>query len=247
LRDGAQLTRDELKEVLGRAGIQADGARMAHIMGWAELDGTVCSGPRKGKQFTYMLLDARAPAGPIPTRDEALATLASRYFASRGPATVHDFAKWSGLTLADARIGLMAVESELRREVVDDRAYWTSAAAPPTRAASAPAGPAPARAHLLSLFDEYIAGYRDRSAIVAPGHVGALWPKGNAVTHIIVLDGRIVGTWRRRLEAKRVTVEPRFFEPPTSAAKQAVAAAARRYAAFLGLPLALGPMSRRRG
>jgi hypothetical protein len=244
LRDAAQLTRDELREVLGRAGIQADGVRMAHVMGWAELDGIVCSGPRRGKQFTYALLDARAPAGPTRTRDEALATLARRYFASRGPATVHDFAKWSGLTLADARGGLKAIESELRRDVVDERAYWTSRDARPATAASARsgskrAGSASARAHLLSIFDEYISGYKDRSAIVAPEHARKLWPMGNAVTHVIILDGQIVGTWRRRLEAKTVTVEPRFFEPSTNAAKRAVAAAARRYGDFLGLPVAL--------
>jgi hypothetical protein len=250
LQGGAQLTRDELREVLARAGVMADGARMAHIMMHAELNGIVCSGARRGKQFAYALLDAQAPAGPILNRDEALAALASRYFASRGPATLHDFAKWSGLTLADARAGLNAVESELRRDVVDDRAYWTSAAAPPERVASAPTGPAStpagpnsARAYLLSIFDEFISSYRDRSAIVAPEHARKLWPMGNAVTHIIVLDGRIVGTWRRRLEAKTVNIEPRFFERPTNAAKRAVTAAARRYAAFLGLPLALGAMS----
>jgi hypothetical protein len=248
LRNGAQLTRDELRVVLGRVGIQADGVRMAHLMAWAELDGVVCSGPRRGKQFTYALLDARAPAGPNLSRDEALATLARRYFASRGPATVHDFAKWSGLTLADARGGLKAIESELRRDVVDERAYWTSRDARPATAASARsgskrAGSASARAHLLSIFDEYISGYRDRSAIVAPEQARKLWPMGNAVTYILVLDGQIVGTWRRRLVAKTVSVEPRFFESPTNAAKRAVTAEAQRYAAFLGLPLALGPMS----
>jgi hypothetical protein len=239
LRDGAQLTRDELREALGRAGIAADGVRMAHIMGRAELDGIVCSGPRRGKQFTYALLDA--PAGPQLTRDEALARLASRYFASRGPATLHDLANWAGLTLADARTGLQAVEGELRRDVVDDRTYWSSAASP-ARAAT-PDRRASARALLLSIYDEYVSGYKDRSAIVAPGDSGKLWPRGNAVTSIVVLDGRIVGTWRRRLNVKAVRVEPRFFAPPPGAAKRAAAAAARRYAAFLGLPLELGPIS----
>jgi len=242
LRDGAQLTRDELREVLGRAGIAAEGVRMAHIMGRAELDGIVCSGPRRGKQFTYALLDAQAPSGPQLTHDEALARLASRYFASRGPATLHDFANWAGLTLADARTGLRAVKGALRRDVVDDRTYWSSAALPAERAAT-PAERASARALLLSIYDEYVSGYKDRSAIVAPGDSGKLWPRGNAVTCIIVLDGRIVGTWRRRLDAKAVSVELRFFAPPAGAAKRAVAAAARRYAAFLRLPLELGPMS----
>ena len=106
LREGAELTRDELRDVLRDAGITSVGVeRMTHIMACAELDGIVCSGPRRGKQFTYALLDARAPRARALDRDEALAELAKRYFRSRGPATVQDFAKWSGLTVADARIG----------------------------------------------------------------------------------------------------------------------------------------------
>ncbi|CAN5900769.1 winged helix DNA-binding domain-containing protein [soil metagenome] len=241
LRNGANLTRNELRDALDRAGIQAVGTRMAHIMAWAELNEIVCSGPSRGRQFTYALLDAQAPAGPSLTRDEALAALARRYFPSRGPATVHDFAKWAGLTLADARGGLKAVEGELRRDVVDGRTHWSSGVVR-RRVASAPAGPAPGQAHLLSLFDEYISSYQDRSAIVAPEHARTLWPMGNAVTHVIVFDGKIVGTWSRRLAAKAVEVAPRFFERPRNAAKREVAAAARRYAAFLGLPLTLVPV-----
>jgi hypothetical protein len=232
LRDGAQLTRDELREVLTRAGIEADGVRMAHIMGRAELDGIVCSGARRGKQFTYALLDAQAPVGPALKRDEALAALARRYFESRGPATVYDFAKWAGLTLADARTGLDEVKLELSHDAFEGQTYWFPTSSRPGRSS--------ATAHLLSIYDEYISGYKDRSAIVAPGHARKLWPMGNAVTHVIVLDGQIVGTWRRRLEAKTVTVEPRFFERPTNAAKRAVTAAARRYGEFLGLPVTLG-------
>jgi len=205
-------------------------------MAWAELEGIVCSGPRRGKQFTYALLDAQAPVGPTLTRDEALAALARRYFESRGPATVYDFAKWAGFTLADARTGLDEVKQELSHDAFEGQTYWFPTASRPGRAASA-------TAHLLSIYDEYISGYKDRSAIVASKHTRKLWPRGNAVTYILVLDGQIVGTLRRRQEARTVKVEPRFFERPTNAAKRAVAAAARRYAAFLGLPLALGPMS----
>jgi hypothetical protein len=231
LRNGEQRTRAELGQALGRAGIEADGARLGHLMAWAELAGIVCSGPRRGKQFTYALLDARAPAAVTLTRDEALAALAGRYFPSRGPATVHDFAKWSGLTLADARRGLRAVEGDLRRDVVEGTTYWSSGVMP---SASARAG-----AHLLSLFDEYISSYRDRSAIVGPVHAAKLWTTGNAITHVLLLDGKIVGTWRRRLAARAVHVQLRFFDTPTRAATRAIAEAARRYAAFLALSLAL--------
>jgi hypothetical protein len=197
------------------------------------LDAIVCSGPRRGKQFTYALLDARAPRARMLDRDEALAELARRYFKSRGPATVQDFAKWSGLTVADARIGLEEVKQKLRHEVVDGRIYWFS----PSSRAPTPTSPT---AYLLSIYDEYISGYKDRSAIVEPGHAAKLVGMGNALTSVIVFGGQIVGTWKRRLKPKTVSIETRFFDRPTNAGKGAVAAAARRYGQFLGLPVALG-------
>ena len=97
------MTRAELSVYLKRAKIPADGLKLAYLMMHAELEGVICSGPRQGKQFTYALLEERAPKAKTRERAEALAELAKRYFASHGPATVRDFAWWSGLTLNDAR------------------------------------------------------------------------------------------------------------------------------------------------
>ncbi len=67
----------------------------------AELDQVICSGPKKGKQFTYALLDERVPQTKSLKHDEALCELAKRFFTSHGPATIKDFSWWSGLTIAD--------------------------------------------------------------------------------------------------------------------------------------------------
>ncbi len=227
LEGGRHRTRDELREVLRRAGIETEGQRMAYLMMGAELDGIVCSGPLRGRQFTYALLDERAPRRRTLTRDEALAELAGRYFTSHGPATVRDFAKWSGLTVADARAGLEAVKSGLQEQVVDGQTYWLPAS-DRSRAAGSPA------AHLLSIYDEYVSGYRDRGAIIDPGHAGRLSGMGNALAYIVVVDGRIVGTWRRRLRKDSVVIEVEPFAPLTLARKGALVAAADRYGSFLG-------------
>ena len=231
LRDSQTLTRDELRSVLESAGIAVNGdLRMGYLMMRAELDAIVCSGPRRGKQFTYALLDDRVPQPRTLARDEALVELARRYFVSRGPATVQDFAKWSGLTVIDARNGLEGVKHHLQCEIVADRTYWFPTSIPN-------AGNASPIAHLLSIYDEYISGYKDRSAMVSESYAARLSGLGNALSYIVAIDGQIVGTWKRMITKNSVTIEPNFFKRLTAPEKQAVEVAVQRYAQFVDLPL----------
>jgi hypothetical protein len=234
LEGGRALTRQELASVLQRAGLvkhDAPGAdlRMTYIMGRAELDGVVCSGPRRGKQFTYALLHERAPAVKTRSRDEALADLATRYFTSRGPATMQDFAWWSGLTAKDARAGLEMARSNLIAEVAGDQTHWMPAAISSVKNGGG-------RAYLLPNFDEYIVAYADRRLICDPAHTKTVDARRNVLfNHTIVLDGKIAGTWKRSIAKTRVTIEVKPFTPMNTAQTRKIAAAAERYGAFLGL------------
>src|SRR5947207_2505805 len=109
LTGGKELTRTELAQALTKSGVRADGTqRLAHLVMHAELDGLICSGARRGKQFTYALLEERVAPAKKLSRDEALVELAHRYFTTRGPATPDDFAWWSGLTRTDAKRAVAA-------------------------------------------------------------------------------------------------------------------------------------------
>ena len=228
LEGGNHLTRAALRDALERAGVPTKGElRMGYIMMHAELEGLVCSGPRRGKQFTYALLDERVPGTPVLEREEALAELSRRYFTSRGPATVHDFAKWSGLTIAACRKGLDAVQHELEHEVVDGKEYWFK----PTKAVGGEASSL--TAHLLSIYDEYVSGYKDRSAIVTAKNAARLVAIGNALTGIVLVNGQIVGTWKRALDVAAVRVRLELFTRLKRDANSAVDAAVAKYAQFL--------------
>ncbi len=233
LNGGNHLTRDELRDEVQKAGIATDGEfRMGYILMQAELDGVVCSGGRRGKQFTYALLDDRAPLAKMLDRNDALVELARRYFMSRGPATVQDFAKWSGLTLADARTGLEAISAHLQHEAVGERTYWFPASKRSTTDGTA-------TAYLMSIYDEYISSYKDRSDIIDEENSLKLQAMGNALTSITVVDGRLVGTWKRTLQKAAVVIETNTLSRLTKAQDRAVALAARRYGVFLGLPVKL--------
>ena len=86
LRDGKHLTRSELGQALTKARIQVTSpVRLACIVMRAELDGVICSGARRGKQFTYALLEERVARSTALEREAALFELARRYFTTRGP------------------------------------------------------------------------------------------------------------------------------------------------------------------
>lgn len=227
LAGGRQLNRAELRGVLGRVRVATAGElRMSYLLMRAELDGVVCSGGRQGKQFTYALLDDRAPSSKLPTRDEALAELARRYFCSRGPATVHDLAKWSGTTVADARRGLESVKSGLQNEAIDGQSLWFSA---PVVQAKTTAH----TAYLLSVYDEFVSGYKDRRAVVTDEIAARLKSLGNALTHMLVVGDQIVGSWKPVLEKETALVRASPLISLSATETRALTKAARKYAEFL--------------
>ena len=236
MRDGAHLTRTEIVEVLERAKVSPEGQRLSYILGHAELAGVITSGVTRGKQTTHAHLGLRAPdaRSPMP-REEALAEAALRYFRSRGPATDADFAWWIGLSLTDARAGLAAVRDQLVFEEVEVAGKCVTM----WRGHTSTAPMTTPDAHLLPAFDEYLVAYKDRSDVLAPEHTRHHNAGGGLLAPTVVVDGRVVGTWRRMLARDAVEVTATLFAPVTKTQQTAIERAAKRYAAFLDRPLAL--------
>jgi hypothetical protein len=126
--------------------------------------------------------------------------------------------------------GLEAAKAQLEHEVMGGQTCWFSTSEPSVTEASP-------TAHLLSIYDEYISGYKDRSAMVDEAHAARLWALGNALRFIVVVDGQVPGTWRRMLSRDAVVVETDIFRRLTEAEERAVGLAAQRYGVFLGLPV----------
>lgn len=224
---GRSMTRAEIGSALRQSGIEVtDGGTLAHIIGQAELDALVCSGPSRGKDQTYMLIDERVPAAPHLTHDEQLAELTWRYFSSHGPAHAHDCAWWSGLTVSEVKRGLELNRHRLLSEEFDGRTYWFRSSTIPALSESA---------YLLPNYDEYTVAYRHRDLYYdrALNDIGD--PRRDVpFTNVIVLSGRVVGRWDRALQ-NNGTVAGRWSIQPSTDDCRAFDIAAARYAAFHGL------------
>ena len=203
LASGDHLTRDELISALEKNKISGRDQRAAHILMWAELEKIICSGALRGKKNTYAHFDTRVKPQKATGRDEGLQKLARRYFASHGPATLSDFINWSGLPALDARKSLALAEKHILSERIGSTVYWFTERVEQRSIKDS--------VFLLPAFDEFIIGYKDRSACLSSLHKpsaisvnGILWP-------LIVFNGQVVGLWKKTLVKKQVRLQHEFF------------------------------------
>ena len=189
----------------------------------------LCSGPRRGAHHTYVAFDSVVPPAPDRSREDDVAELVLRYFESHGPATLRDFAWWSGLTTRDAKAGVAVAGERLATQSDEHGTAWIAAASP-----SAGAPPARCGVHLLGTYDETVVAYRDLRTVGADGRPATVLHQ-----RPIVIDGRFAGTWKRRLGRHEVVVEVALLEPPSAAQRDALRDAGERFGAFAGLPARL--------
>ncbi|MFD1717816.1 winged helix DNA-binding domain-containing protein [Georgenia deserti] len=225
LSGGLALSRDELVTLWREAGLIGPGQAGAHLLSYLAQRGQLVLGPVRDRRQRIVLTEEWITAPRRLVREEALGEWARRYFRSHGPATVRDFAWWTKLTLADARIGLDLARPELDRLEVDGTTYHLDPEVPERLAGLRRAARRPL---LLPAFDEIILGYQDRSAVLTREEERLVVPGGNGVFRpIIASGGRVVGTWRREGARRDITIEP--FTTLRPAAQRAALGLIRQY------------------
>jgi hypothetical protein len=225
---GRPHSRPGMYKLLDAAGIQTDGGRGLHILWQLAQDGLICFGPRQGKQQTFVLLDEWIPKTAPLDHSESLGRVALRYFRSHGPATLPDLAWWSGLKLSDAKLGLDQVRTQLAHAQSNGQTYWMDPALPDSARRKSDI-------YLLPAYDEYFVAYKERSAAL-----GSLGDKSIGLNSFIVLgptilvDGQLVGTWKRVFAGGQLHIRPQFFTDLTEADHRKLISRAEQLGKFVG-------------
>jgi len=205
LQGSQPVTRKDLKASLDRMKIPIHDLRFNFILWKAAIDGLICLGPKRGKEFTYTLVEEWAPDPGKRNHDEALRELTLRYFSSRGPATPQDFAWWSGLTLSEINKGLDMLGNQLQKTVCQGQSFWMSREISLTKISGS-------SIFLLPSFDEYLVGYRDRSLLVDSDSLLPLIITRNGIFNpTMLVQGKVVGLWKQMIGNDRLMIEPRIF------------------------------------
>ncbi len=233
LAGGSRLTRAEYFAALTEAGISVDGQRGYHLLRFASQRGVTCMAPNRGTEQTFVLLDDWVGGSNRPSRDEALATIATRYVRSHGPVPRSDLAGWTGLNSSDTAAAVAAAGDALTTVEVDGQSMLVT---PDALAESPP--PLPDTVLTLPGYDEYLLGYKNRALMVDPAHAQAIVPGGNGVFQAtIVRAGRVIGTWTRSSTTAGTVISVFPLEPLRSRERRRVETAFERYARFVDTPL----------
>jgi len=228
------LTREEIMVFLSEKGLNIAENRPAHYMFYAEMNALVCSGPRKGKQQTYMLLDERVPSAAKRSREENVAELTLRYFRSHGPATIKDFSWWSGLNQTEIKKGIEACGKALFSETRDGKMYWM---------AEQPFVFKEKGVFVLPAFDEFTVSYADRSPSMRPDTGRTAILSNGIFKPIIVENGEVTGIWKRTVKPKKVLVDAMILQTKRENTVTEINTAFDSYQKFMGKPLSIAVQS----
>ena len=226
------LTRHQILEVFHRHKIKPDNLQLIHIFYDAELEGLICSGPLKGKNPTYSLVEQRVPSPVKKSTEEALAELTLRYFQSHGPATLHDLTKWMTIPVKTARLGIEMNKSSLDQLEINGKVHWFTD--PPK-----PAGPGLRPFLLLPAYDEYLIGYADRSFALKPEFIPSTMTSNGILHPTLLYRGKVLGLWKRKSGSAGLTVKPSWFSKPNQAQQSLLEQSVRNYGRFFNMSVHL--------
>jgi len=227
------LTRQKVMDALEATGISTQSGRGYHILWYLSQSGVTFIGPMQGKQQTIGLLDKEIACQNYFDPQDGKIELAKRFFISHGPATVQDFVRWSGLTTVDVKVCIEANKPLLVSQKVDDQEYWMPKELPDQTLPITDS-------YLLSGFDEYMLGYKDRTASLHINHAQKIVPGGNGMfLPTIVVNGQVVGTWKRAIKKNHVLISLSPFEALTNSELESLKKPANQYGQFLSLPTKL--------
>ena len=188
------LSRDQLRSRLDAAHVPTAGQALVHLLMLACLRGIAVRGPLIDRRHAYVLTSQWLDPPRTVDREAALAELARRYLIGHAPANDRDLAKWAGLPLRDARVGLTEIKS-----AVVERGDGLLELADTEK-------DGPPRACLLDRWDPLLVGWQSREQLLA--HYPRIDSPEAHYRPFAYLQGQAVALWS--LRAGRVELAEPF-------------------------------------
>ena len=228
------LSRSELRKAVPElAGIPGSASWGADVKALALL-GELVFADADGIESRFARRDVWLPelAWALPSEEEAQRELLLRYLSAYGPATRQDFAHWSGLKMKVAQAIFEACARDLIPvEVAGWRGdcYVRREDEPLLKTCEEPAA-----VKLLPKFDPLLMAYTEKTRFIAEEHLARVYRPAGQVEAVVLLRGRVIATWRAKLESARLRLTCAPFRRLRRGEQSAITAAAEQLAEFLG-------------
>lgn len=197
----------------------------------AVIDGLIVYGPPRGAEATFVRVDEWLPKQPAFEVADARAELLRRFLSAFGPATAHDFAKWSGLKTTDARTALDSLREEVVQVSIEGAPGWVLGADLEALSRSALDEDA---VRLLGAFDSFLLAHATKEHLVAPRHYKRVYRPQGWISPVVLRGGTIVGVWFPKTTGRTVTLGVELFGRGEPAVRRLVEREADEMGRFLG-------------
>jgi hypothetical protein len=219
----------------GGWGVKKVGSSLAwYLVQPAMAQGLVCFGPSNGQEVTFVKVDQWLRERPrMPSESEAENALTRRYLHSFGPADAQDFRAWSGNHLRRIRVVLERIGDELVEVDIDGRrGYLLKKDLSELESTEVYRG----IVRLLPSFDPFMQGHHDRAHLVDQAHYDRVYKDAGWLAPVVLVDGRVAGTWSYQRQPRKLNVDVRGFTPFDVETRTKIEEEARGLSQFLEIP-----------
>jgi uncharacterized protein YcaQ len=197
----------------------------------AVIEGRIVYGPPSGAEATFVRTDMWL--GPQRQVDAAAAQgeLLRRFLAAFGPATPHDFAKWSGLKASDSKTLVAAARDALIEVSVDGAPGWIPHQDLEALTGSELDGDA---VKLLGAFDCFLLAHAAKEHLVEARFYKRVYRPQGWISPVILRGATIIGVWFPESLGATTILRVELFGRPSAAIRRAVESEAHALGTFLG-------------
>ena len=235
LRDGPRTQQELIARARAKAG---KGLRAWLDNSWgalrpAVIDGLIVYGPPRGAETTFVRVDSWLSTQPPMDVETARAELCRRFLSAFGPASAHDFAKWSGIKTSEAKAVIESLGGELARVSVEGASGWIRSV---DADALTHSDLDPSAVRLLGAFDSFLLAHATKEHLVEPKHYKRVYRPQGWISPVVMRGGAIVGVWFPEATGRDVTLDVHLFGRAGAALRQAVEREAEAMSVFLAAP-----------
>jgi len=200
------------------------------------IEGLVCYGPGEGNQATFIRTEHWLPAQSRIDEAkidsvQAQKELFRKYLRTYGPTTLHDFAHWSLISMAEVKALRPLLESELTEHngllLLREDMKILQATSPEMNSV-----------HLLPYFDVYLLAHRFKEHFLKPQFYKRVYRNQGWISPVVLINGEIAGVWNYKLSRKAVEIEIELFARVGAGFRRQIKDRATELADLFQVPLA---------